>query len=37
MISAAAEDDGGAMKYRAALNIATLIAGLIFLFLALKK
>lgn len=36
MIGAAAEDDSGTMKYQAALSIATLIAGLVFLFLALK-
>ena len=36
MIGAAAEDDSGTLKYRATLSIATLIGGLIFLFLALK-
>lgn len=36
MVGTAAEDDSGTMKYRAALSIATLIAGFVFLFLALK-
>jgi hypothetical protein len=37
MIGAAAEDDSGTLKYRAALSIATLMAGLVFLLLAPKK
>jgi hypothetical protein len=36
MIGAAVEDDSDTMKYRATLSIATLVAGLIFLLLALK-